>query len=79
MTCRREKVFARGVEYDENGKVEIVRFDKALLPAGGSGSEVYRKWLNKKSKLGLRQHLRSRGAALLPGSEPDVLVILTNS
>jgi hypothetical protein len=37
-----EKVFARGVEYHEDGEVEIVTFDRARVLATVMGSEVYR-------------------------------------
>src|SRR5882757_703145 len=37
-----EKVFARGVDYHEDGHVEIVTFDEARVLASVEGSEVYR-------------------------------------
>ncbi len=37
-----EKVFARGVDYHEDGQVEIVTFDRARVLARVIGSEVYR-------------------------------------
>jgi uncharacterized Zn finger protein len=37
-----EKVFARGVEYHEDGEVEIVTFDRARVLATVTGSDVYR-------------------------------------
>jgi hypothetical protein len=37
-----EKVFARGVDYHEEGKVEIVTFDRVRVLARVIGSEVYR-------------------------------------
>jgi hypothetical protein len=37
-----EKVFARGIAYNEDGHVEIVTFDKARVLARVIGSEVYR-------------------------------------
>jgi hypothetical protein len=37
-----EKVFARGIAYQEDGHVEIVTFDRARVLARVAGSEVYR-------------------------------------
>ena len=37
-----EKVFARGVDYHEDGQVEIVTFDRTRVLARVIGSEVYR-------------------------------------
>jgi len=37
-----EKVFARGVDYHEDGHVEIVTFDEARVLTNVEGSEVYR-------------------------------------
>jgi uncharacterized Zn finger protein len=45
-----DKVFARGVEYHEDGEVEIVSIDRARVVARVTGSEIYRCELNGTGK-----------------------------